>query len=61
MDASVGLGVMALLYVLALVLVVAWVVLPFALIGTKPLLRQLIAEQQRTNRLLEQRRGGDQS
>ncbi|MFO1398270.1 MAG: hypothetical protein U1F48_14520 [Burkholderiales bacterium] len=33
-----------------------WIVLPFAILGTKPLLRTLIAEQQRTNALLEQQR-----
>ena len=43
------------LYVLGLILAIAWIILPFALIGTKPLLRQLIVEVQRTNRLLEQR------
>jgi hypothetical protein len=42
--------------VFGLILAVAWIVLPFALIGTKPLLRQLIAEVRRTNALLEQRR-----
>jgi uncharacterized protein YoxC len=42
--------------VLGLILAIAWIVLPLALIGTKPLLRQLIAEVQRTNALLEQRR-----
>lgn len=34
---------------------ICWIVLPFAILGTKPLLRTLIAEQQRTNALLEQR------
>jgi hypothetical protein len=34
------------------VLAVCWLLLPFYLIGTKTLLRQLIAEQQRTNELL---------
>ncbi len=42
--------------VLGIVLTIAWIILPFALIGTKPLLRQLIAETQRTNELLRQRR-----
>jgi hypothetical protein len=37
------------------VLIVCWIILPFAIIGTKPLLRQLIAEQKRTNDLLAQR------
>ena len=36
-----------------LALVIGWVLLPVALIGTKPLLRQLIAETKRTNDLLE--------
>jgi hypothetical protein len=34
------------------VLAVCWLILPFAVLGVKPLLRQLIAEQQRTNELL---------
>jgi len=42
---------------LALVLAVCWIILPFALIGTKPLLRELIAEQKKTNKLLEIRSG----
>jgi len=41
--------------VLGIVLAVCWIILPFALIGTKPLLRQLIAETKRTNDLLERR------
>lgn len=43
-------------FVFGLILAIAWIILPLALIGTKPLLRQLIAEVQRTNALLEQRR-----
>lgn len=35
---------------------ICWIILPFAILGTKPLLRTLIAEQQRTNALLEQQR-----
>lgn len=42
--------------VLALILVVCWIILPFAIIGTKPLLRQLLAEQRKTNDLLALRR-----
>lgn len=49
----------ALLYVaiaiFILVLAVCWIVLPFAIIGTKPLLRELLAEQKRTNQLLSDR------
>ena len=37
------------------VLAVCRIILPFALIGTKPLLRQLIAEVRRNNELLDQR------
>ena len=43
------------LVVLFLILAVCWIVLPFAVIGTKPLLRQILAEQRRLNSLLEQR------
>ena len=39
--------------VLALVLAIAWIVMPFAIIGTKPILRQLVQQQQRTNELLQ--------
>lgn len=42
------------LTVLGLVLVIAWIVLPFAVIGTKPLLRELISETRKTRLLLEQ-------
>lgn len=37
------------------ILAVCWLVLPFALIGTKPLLRELLAETKRTNTLLADR------
>ena len=50
----IGLFAVVLLAVL-LVLVVLWIALPFALFGTKPLLRQLIAEQKRTNEILDRR------
>jgi len=41
--------------VIAAILAICWIILPFALIGTKPLLRQLIVEVRRNNELLEQR------
>jgi predicted PurR-regulated permease PerM len=41
--------------ILILVVAIAWIILPFALIGTKPLLRQLITEVKRNNELLDQR------
>jgi hypothetical protein len=34
-------------------LVIAWIVLPIAIIGTKPILKRILEEQQRTNRLLD--------
>ena len=42
--------------ILLVIVAICWIVLPFAIIGTKPLLRQLIAEQARTNALLERGR-----
>jgi hypothetical protein len=41
--------------ILLLILVVCWIVLPIAIIGTKPILRQILEEQRRTNALLEGR------
>jgi hypothetical protein len=38
--------------VVGVALVVAWIVLPFAVIGTKPLLRELLEETRHTNELL---------
>ena len=37
---------------LGIVLLICWIVLPFAVIGTKQLLRDLLREQKRTNELL---------
>ncbi len=37
------------------ILAICWIILPFALIGTKALLRELIRETRRTNELLDQR------
>lgn len=57
MDPFAAGGLLALaLYLLALMLAIAWIVRPLALIGLKPLLRELIAGTRRTNALLEQRR-----
>jgi ABC-type sulfate transport system permease component len=44
------------MWILGIIVAICWIVLPFAVIGTKPLLRELIAEQQRTNALLERGR-----
>ena len=49
-------GILYLLVVIfGIVLAACWIILPFALIGTKPLLRELIAEVRRNNQLLDQR------
>jgi len=40
------------LAIVGLIVLVLWVLLPFALFGVKPLLRQLVHEQRRTNELL---------
>lgn len=54
-NAPLMLGAWAMLALVAfaIVLLVVWIVLPFGVLGTKPLLRQLLAEQRRTNALLE--------
>lgn len=51
-------GLMAVAVIGALVLIVVWVVLPFAVLGIKPLLRDLLAEQKKTNQLLASRSTG---
>ncbi len=45
---------LALVFALGIILLTLWVTLPFGVFGTKPLLRELIAAQQETNRKLEQ-------
>lgn len=42
-----GIGMIVLLLVAIL-----WILMPFAIFGTKPILRELLAEQKRTNKLL---------
>ena len=39
-------------FILAIVVAVCWIILPFAIIGTKPLLREILKEQRATNQLL---------
>lgn len=50
MDGLVGAG--AVMWLLVLFIAILWILMPFAIFGTKPLLRQLLAEQKRTNKLL---------
>lgn len=56
MDPSSTFGAAAFLVaiIFGIVLLICWIVLPLALIGTKPLLRELLQEQRRTNELLTQ-------
>ncbi|MBE2211203.1 MAG: hypothetical protein IAE66_06310 [Xanthomonadaceae bacterium] len=54
-SAAAGLGFLILIAVLfGIVLSILWILVPFAIFGIKPLLRQLIAEKQRSNALLAQ-------
>ena len=45
----------AILFVVALCLAIAWIMLPFILIATNSELRRILHEQQRANDLLERR------
>jgi ABC-type sulfate transport system permease component len=47
-----GLGIYGLLTIFGIILAVVWIILPFAIFGTKPLLHKLLVEQRETNRLL---------
>ena len=50
-------GVTIAIAFLVVVLVIAWIVLPIAVIGTKPLLREIRDELRRLNKNIEGRRG----
>jgi hypothetical protein len=54
MDTTLSGWIGIALWVLGFIIAVLWVLMPFAIFGTKPLMRELIAEQRRTNRLLEE-------
>lgn len=45
MDGLVG--AMAGVWVFAIILIIVWILLPFAMFGIKPLLRQILDEQRR--------------
>lgn len=49
---AVGGVVMLLLGLLVLLIAVLWILMPFAIFGTKDLLRELIREQKKTNEIL---------
>ncbi len=46
---------MTVVWLFAMVVAVAWIILPFAMFGIKPLLRELIAQTKETNVLLKER------
>lgn len=52
---AVGGVFMLAIVILVIVIAVLWILMPFAIFGTKDLLRELVKEQKRTNDLLEQR------
>lgn len=55
MDSSVGgmlAGMWLGLVIFAIVLATAWIIMPFAIIGTKPILRDVLAELKTQNQLL---------
>lgn len=54
MATGIGSGLYVVLVVLGVVLLVLWVLLPFAVFAMKDVLRKLLKEQQRTNELLMQ-------
>lgn len=47
-------GAMIFVWLFGLVLLIAWIALPFAMFGIKPLLRELIAATKETNKLLRE-------
>lgn len=56
-DPTAGVPLFAFLgpvaFILCLVLAVVWIILPFAIFGTKPILRELLAEQKKATAALE--------
>jgi len=50
--------IVLILFLVGLLIVVLWVLMPFAIFGTKPLLRELIAQQRMTNEHLRVLRAG---
>lgn len=47
-------GMMVIVWLFLLILAILWFLMPFAVFGTKGVLKELIAEQKKTNRLLEE-------
>lgn len=55
MDAHSSGGLYIALVLFGILVAVLWIALPFAIFGTKGLLKQLLSEQRKTNALLEAR------
>ncbi len=54
LGSPVALLLLSLLFALGFVVVVLWLTLPFALFGTKRLLREILDAQRETNRRLQE-------
>ena len=53
-DVAAGLaGLSVFAFLFTMLLAILWILVPFAIFGIKPLLKQLIAEQRATNKLLQ--------
>jgi hypothetical protein len=52
MGVAGGSSLVLILVLFGLLLAVVWIILPFAIFGTKPLLTELIRQQRMTNDLL---------
>ncbi len=52
MGTAVGGTFLIFLVILALIIAVLWIFMPFAIFGSKDLLKELIREQRKTNELL---------
>lgn len=49
---ALGAGVIIAISLLCLLIAVLWILMPFAIFGSKDLLRELIREQKKTNEIL---------
>lgn len=52
---NLGTTTILILFIFGIVLAIVWILLPFAVFGMKPLLKQLLDEQRKTNALLAKR------
>lgn len=51
---QVGAAMIMLAFAFGFIVAILWICMPFAIFGTKPILRELLAEQKKTNKLLEE-------